>query len=280
MGNRHLFRQEPPVFSHAWGDPAFLPAWPALSFSGGAEEPWQGRARWHCPPTASSCRSVRDSEHEDDEEERKQSRGCALQYQHATLQVFTQFHTTAAEGTGQVVTMLGPDWLVEVTDLVSDFMRVDDPRVAHMVDSFTLAGREPGTTLFKVPPGCPCPPPLVWLGVVGGDGHPRPLQVVSPLMEAVLGETLVTVAEEKVSITDLKAQVVSSLSLSLHPSPGNSHTIIARTSVQQTLSFFKQVRLGVCTQVCGACWGTWGGVSAPSATPPFPDLAHSHPRPP
>lgn len=61
-------------------------------------------------------------------------------------------------------------------------------------------------------------------------------------MEAVLGETLVTVAEEKVSITDLKAQVVSSLSLSLHPSPGNSHTIIARTSVQQTLSFFKQVR--------------------------------------
>ncbi|NWQ83366.1 T132E protein, partial [Columbina picui] len=167
-------------------------------------------------PILPDRRSVRDSEHEEDEEERKQSRGCALQYQHATLQVFTQFHTTAAEGTGQVVTMLGPDWLVEVTDLVSDFMRVDDPRVAHMVDSFTLAGREPGTTLFKV---------------------------VSPLMEAVLGETLVTVAEEKVSITDLKAQVVSSLSLSLHPSPGNSHTIIARTSVQQTLSFLKQEAL-------------------------------------
>lgn len=68
--------------------------------------------------------------------------------------------------------------------------------------------------------------------------------MVSPLVEAVLGETLVTVAEEKVSITDLKAQVVSSLSLSLHPSPGNSHTIIARTAAQQTLSFFKQVRLG------------------------------------
>uniref|UniRef100_A0A8D2QF90 Transmembrane protein 132E n=1 Tax=Zonotrichia albicollis TaxID=44394 RepID=A0A8D2QF90_ZONAL len=167
-------------------------------------------------PILPDRRSVRDSEHEEDEDERKQSRGCALQYQHSTLQVFTQFHTTAAEGTGQVVTMLGPDWLVEVTDLVSDFMRVDDPKVAHMVDSSTLAGREPGTTLFKV---------------------------VSPLVEAVLGETLVTVAEEKVSITDLKAQVVSSLSLSLHPSPGNSHTIIARTSVQQTLSFFKQEAL-------------------------------------
>ncbi|NXG44068.1 T132E protein, partial [Psilopogon haemacephalus] len=167
-------------------------------------------------PILPDRRSVRDSEHEEEEEERKQPRGCALQYQHATLQVFTQFHTTAAEGTGQVVTMLGPDWLVEVTDLVGDFMRLDDPRVAQLVDSFTLAGKEPGTTLFKV---------------------------VSPLMEAVLGETLVTVSEEKVSITDLKAQVVSSLSLSLHPSPGNSHTIIARTSVQQTLSFFKQEAL-------------------------------------
>lgn len=48
--------------------------------------------------------------------------------------------------------MLGPDWLVEVTDLVSDFMRVGDPRVARMVDSSTLAGLEPGTTPFKVGP--------------------------------------------------------------------------------------------------------------------------------
>lgn len=61
------------------------------------------------PSVHPSRRSVRDSEHEEDEDERKQSRGCALQYQHSTLQVFTQFHTTAAEGTGQVVTMLGPD---------------------------------------------------------------------------------------------------------------------------------------------------------------------------
>lgn len=98
-------------------------------------------------------RSARESEdEEEDEEERRQSasRGCTLQYQHATLQVFTQFHTTSSEGTDQVVTMLGPDWLVEVTDLVSDFMRVGDPRVARMVDSSTLAGLEPGTTPFKV----------------------------------------------------------------------------------------------------------------------------------
>lgn len=67
--------------------------------------------------------------------------------------MFTQFHTTSSEGADQVVPMLGPDWLVEVTDLVSDFMRVGDPRVARMVDSSTLAGLEPGTTPFKVGTG-------------------------------------------------------------------------------------------------------------------------------
>lgn len=102
-------------------------------------------------------------------------------------------------------------------------------------------------------------------------------------MEAVLGETLVTVAEEKVSITDLKAQVVSSLSLSLHPSPGNSHTIIARTSVQQTLSFIKQVRPGGVLGLGGPGGGLGVGMRATSATPSLANpanLAHSYPRPP
>ncbi|KAJ6655755.1 hypothetical protein lerEdw1_004808 [Lerista edwardsae] len=167
-------------------------------------------------PILPDRRSARESEDDEEEEERRQSRGCTLQYQHATLQVFTQFHTTSSEGTDQVVTMLGPEWMVEVTDLVGDFMKVDDPRVAHVVSSNILAGREPGTTLFKV---------------------------VSPLMEAVLGETLVTVTDEKVNIVEMKAQVVSNLSLSLHPSPGSSHTIIAKTTAQQTLNFSKQEAL-------------------------------------
>lgn len=64
-------------------------------------------------------------------------------------------------------------------------------------------------------------------------------------MEAVLGETLVTVSDEKVNIVEMKAQVVSNLSLSLHPSPGSSHTIIAKTTAQQTLNFSKQVILGI-----------------------------------
>ena len=73
--------------------------------------------------------------------------------------------------------------------------------------------------------------------------HPHPTlpQVVSPLTESVLGETLLTVTEEKVTITQLQAQVVASLALSLRPSPGSSHTILATTAAQQTLSFLKQV---------------------------------------
>uniref|UniRef100_A0A4X1TKI5 Transmembrane protein 132E n=1 Tax=Sus scrofa TaxID=9823 RepID=A0A4X1TKI5_PIG len=173
---------------------------------------------WRVPilPDRRSARESEDEEEEEEERRQSASRGCTLQYQHATLQVFTQFHTTSSEGTDQVVTMLGPDWLVEVTDLVSDFMRVGDPRVARMVDSSTLAGLEPGTTPFKV---------------------------VSPLTESVLGETLLTVTEEKVTITQLQAQVVASLALSLRPSPGSSHTILATTAAQQTLSFLKQEAL-------------------------------------
>ncbi|XP_056412495.1 transmembrane protein 132E isoform X1 [Hyla sarda] len=167
-------------------------------------------------PILPEHRSVRDSDDDDDEEDRKLNRGCTLQYQHATLQVFTQFHTTSSEGTDQVITMLGPNWLVEVTDLVNDFMQVEDPKIAEMVDSNTLAGREPGTTVFKV---------------------------VSPLMEAVLGETTITVTEEKVSIVELQAQVISGLTLSLHASPGNSHTIIAKTTAQHLLKYPKQEAL-------------------------------------
>ncbi|KAG9492601.1 hypothetical protein GDO78_000874 [Eleutherodactylus coqui] len=164
-------------------------------------------------PILPDRRSVRDSDDDDDEEDRKLNRGCTLQYQHATLQVFTQFHTTSSEGTDQVITMLGQNWLVEVTDLVNDFMQVEDPKIAEMVDSNTLAGREPGTTIFKV---------------------------VSPLMEAVLGETTITVTEEKVSIVELQAQVISGLALSLHASPGNSHTIVAKTTAQHLLKYPKQ----------------------------------------
>ncbi|EMP25707.1 hypothetical protein UY3_17210 [Chelonia mydas] len=144
-------------------------------------------------PILPDRRSVRESEDDEDEDERKQNRGCTLQYQHSTLQVFTQFHTTSSEGTDQVITMLGPDWLVEVTDLVSDFMKVDDPRVAQLVDSSTLAGREPGTTLFKEA--------LLSMWVSYSDGTTAPLSLYDPkdynLVVSSLDEKVVSVTQDR-----------------------------------------------------------------------------------
>jgi len=78
------------------------------------------------------------------------SRGCTLQYQRALVKVLTQFHTTSTEGTDQVITMLGPDWQVDVTDLVQDSLKVGDPRIAELVDRTVLVGLELGTTVLKV----------------------------------------------------------------------------------------------------------------------------------
>ncbi|KAG7246698.1 hypothetical protein CRUP_022404, partial [Coryphaenoides rupestris] len=86
---------------------------------------------------------------DEEDDEPRVSRGCALQYQRALVRVLTQFHTTSAEGTDQVITMLGPDWRVDVTDLVQDSLRVADPRVAEMVDRTVLVGLELGATTLK-----------------------------------------------------------------------------------------------------------------------------------
>ncbi|TNN46905.1 Transmembrane protein 132E [Liparis tanakae] len=94
--------------------------------------------------------STRDSDADDDDDERRVSRGCTLQYQRALVKVLTQFHTTSTEGTDQVITMLGPDWQVDVTDLVQDSLKVADPRIAELVDRTVLVGLELGATVLKI----------------------------------------------------------------------------------------------------------------------------------
>ncbi|KAG7314556.1 hypothetical protein KOW79_021859 [Hemibagrus wyckioides] len=164
-------------------------------------------------PILPDRRSARDSD-DDDEDERKVSRGCTLQYQRAQVKVLTQFHTTSSEGTNQVITMLGPDWQVDVTDLVQDSLKVMDPRVAELVDHTVLVALEQGSTTLKVE---------------------------SPLaVEAVLGEVAFSVLDDKVSIIDLRVHAISGLTLSLQPSPGNSHTMVAKATGLQTLSTLKQ----------------------------------------
>lgn len=92
-------------------------------------------------------RPTRESEDEEDEE--KKGRGCSLQYQHATVRVLTQFVAEAPD-LSQLSYMLGPDWQFDITDLVTDFMKVEEPRIAQLQGGRTLVGREPGITTVQV----------------------------------------------------------------------------------------------------------------------------------
>uniref|UniRef100_A0A8C9XS33 Transmembrane protein 132E n=1 Tax=Sander lucioperca TaxID=283035 RepID=A0A8C9XS33_SANLU len=165
-------------------------------------------------PILPDRRSTRDSDADDEDDERRVSRGCTLQYQRALVKVLTQFHTTSTEGTDQVITMLGPEWQVDVTDLVQDSLKVADPRIAELVDRTVLVGLELGSTVLKVE---------------------------SPLaVDAALGESAFSVTDDKVSITEMRVHGISGLTLSLQPSPGNSHTMVAKATGIQTLTAPKQ----------------------------------------
>lgn len=107
------------------------------------------------------ARPTRESEDEEDEE--KKGRGCTLQYQHATVRVLTQMVAESPD-LGQLSYMLGPDWQFDITDLVIEFMKVEEPKIAQLQDGRTLVGREPGITTVQVwaahtlplPPGPTC----------------------------------------------------------------------------------------------------------------------------
>lgn len=95
---------------------------------------------------------------------------------------------------------------------------------------------------------CRCAPP-VWRSKKSISLSP---QVESPLaMDAVLGEAAFAVTDDKVSITEMRVSAISGLTLSLHPSPGNSHTIVAKATGIQTLSAPKQVSVSMVS--AGGC---------------------------
>uniref|UniRef100_A0A8D1PDT4 Transmembrane protein 132B n=1 Tax=Sus scrofa TaxID=9823 RepID=A0A8D1PDT4_PIG len=156
-------------------------------------------------PVASNRRPTRDSEDEEDEE--KKGRGCSLQYQHALVRVLTQFVAEAPD-LGQLSYMLGPDWQFDITDLVVDFMKVEEPRIAQLQDGRTLVGREPGITT---------------------------VQVLSPLSDSILAEKTVIVLDDRVTISDLGVQLVAGLSLSLQPHRADRRAIISKVAAQDVL---------------------------------------------
>ncbi|XP_053445506.1 transmembrane protein 132B [Nycticebus coucang] len=161
-------------------------------------------------PVASNRRPTRDSD--DEEEEEKKGRGCSLQYQHATVRVLTQFVAESPD-VGQLTYMLGPDWQFDITDLVTEFMKVEESKVAHLQDGRTLAGREPGITT---------------------------VQVLSPLSDSILAEKTVIVLDDRVTITELGVQLVAGVSLSLQPHRAEKRAIISTAAAQDVLQSRQQ----------------------------------------
>ncbi|KAM7034726.1 transmembrane protein 132C [Acridotheres tristis] len=179
-------------------------------------------------PVVSNKRPARDSDDEDEDERR--GRGCTLQYQHATVRVLTQFVAEDSGPWGQLTHLLGSDWHFDITELVRDFMKLEDPHVARLQEGRILVGREVGMTT---------------------------MQVLSPLSDSILAEKTVTVLDDKVTITDLGVQLVSGLSLFLQPSAATSRAIVATAVAQELLHTPKQE----------AVVSTWIQFSDSSVTP-------------
>uniref|UniRef100_A0A5F8GIX3 Transmembrane protein 132D n=1 Tax=Monodelphis domestica TaxID=13616 RepID=A0A5F8GIX3_MONDO len=98
-------------------------------------------------PIVSNKRPVRDSD--DEEEDERRGKGCALQYQHAMVRVLTQFVAEASDSGGQLAHLLGSDWQVDITDLVNNFMQVEEPRIAKLQGGQVLIGQELGMTTIQ-----------------------------------------------------------------------------------------------------------------------------------
>ncbi|KAI5622155.1 transmembrane protein 132C isoform X2, partial [Silurus asotus] len=169
---------------------------------------------WRIPTTANTPRSVRDSDDEDDEERR--GRTCTLQYQRAIVRILTHFVAESVEVRGQLTYMLGSDWQMDITGLVWDFLKVEDPRIARLQDGRLLEGVSTGMTS---------------------------IQVLSPLSDSILAEKSVSVVDERVSISELGLQLVSGLTLRLQLSTGSNQAISATATTQEVLNTPKQEAL-------------------------------------
>nr|XP_005987286.2 PREDICTED: transmembrane protein 132C [Latimeria chalumnae] len=162
-------------------------------------------------PIISNKRATRDSDDEDDDE--RKGRGCTLQYQHAMVRVLSHFVAESPDPGGQLTYLLGTDWQFDITDLVTDSLKLEEPQIAKLQDGRVLIGQELGMTT---------------------------LQVLSPLSDSILAEKTVTVLDDKVAITDLGVQLLSGLSLSLQLGIASNKAIIATTVAQDLLHTPKQ----------------------------------------
>lgn len=87
-------------------------------------------------------------------------------------------------------------------------------------------------------------------------------QVRSPVSDSILGEQTLVVSEEKVTVTELRAQLVAGLALALRTEPGHPGVVTATCQATGSLRTPKQVR--------GEPRGGVGVLAVPGAPLPSP----------
>ncbi|XP_031723049.1 transmembrane protein 132C [Anarrhichthys ocellatus] len=133
--------------------------------------------------------------------------GCVPVYQRSSIQVLTQF--TAQDSYSRTTHLLGSsDWFVDVTELVRNWLRVEDPRVASLGAQNNLIGLQPGKTS---------------------------LHVVSEQWDGVLGRCDITVTSDPVTPGDLSVQVVSGLGMSVTANPTHASIVTATVTAYNIL---------------------------------------------
>uniref|UniRef100_A0A8D2ISQ4 Transmembrane protein 132A n=1 Tax=Varanus komodoensis TaxID=61221 RepID=A0A8D2ISQ4_VARKO len=161
------------------------------------------------------------------EEAERKARGCRLQYQRAGVRFLAHFVAHPLDGGRHLTYMPSSDWLLDVSHLVQKHARIQDPRVAVLEGGSVVVGREPGMTS---------------------------VEVRSPVSDSILGEQTLVVSDDKVSISELQAQLVSGLSLSLSVEPGHLNVFTAKCKGLSVLQSLKQV-----SRSCSAAWAKTGG---------------------
>ncbi|XP_028998860.1 transmembrane protein 132D isoform X2 [Betta splendens] len=133
--------------------------------------------------------------------------GCVPVYQRSSVQVLTQF--VAQDSQSRTTHLLSSsDWFVDVTELVRDWLRVEDPWVASLSPQNNLIGLRPGRTS---------------------------LHVISEQWDGILGRCDITVTSDPVTPGDLFVQVVSGLGMSVTGSPAHPSIITTTVTAYNTL---------------------------------------------
>uniref|UniRef100_A0A8B9QYS7 Transmembrane protein 132A n=1 Tax=Anas platyrhynchos TaxID=8839 RepID=A0A8B9QYS7_ANAPL len=147
------------------------------------------------------------------EEAERRARGCRPQYQRTSVRFLAHFVAHPRDGGRHLSYLPGPEWLLDVTHLVAGRARVQDPRVATLEGDTVVVGREPGVTS---------------------------VEVRSPVSDSILGEQTLVVSEEKVTVTELRAQLVAGLALALRTEPGHPGVVTATCQATGSLRTPKQ----------------------------------------